>query len=100
MLSILKTAYKEFAEQLGEIKPARGAKRDLVLTGIERMLQKMAKMGFPLVNWNKFVPGLAVIWCAQCCGSSKSWRAWYARAGGLRRSGARNRVFKSCLANG
>jgi Fic family protein len=37
LLSILKTAYREFAERVGETKAPRGAKRDQVLAGIERL---------------------------------------------------------------
>lgn len=37
VLSILKSAYREFAERVGEVKAPRGAKRDQVLAGIERL---------------------------------------------------------------
>ncbi|MEO6563653.1 MAG: Fic family protein [Nitrosospira sp.] len=37
VLSILKSAYREFAERVGEVKTPRGAKRDQVLAGIDRL---------------------------------------------------------------
>ena len=37
LLSILKTAYREFAERVGETKTPRGAKREQVLLEIERL---------------------------------------------------------------
>lgn len=37
VLAILKSAYREFAERVGEVKAPRGAKRDQVLAGIERL---------------------------------------------------------------
>ena len=37
LLSILKTAYREFAERVGDTKAPPGAKRDQVLVGIERL---------------------------------------------------------------
>jgi Fic family protein len=36
VLSILKLAYREFAERVGEVKAPRGSKTDLVLTAISR----------------------------------------------------------------
>lgn len=36
VLSILKTAYREFAERVGEVKAPRGSKTDLVLAAINR----------------------------------------------------------------
>ena len=36
MLFILKTAYKEFAERVGETKAPRGAKTDQVISAIEQ----------------------------------------------------------------
>jgi len=38
VLSILKMAYREFAERVGEVKAPRGAKTDLVLTAINRFM--------------------------------------------------------------
>ncbi|QTQ33840.1 Uncharacterized protein pbN1_38550 [Aromatoleum bremense] len=36
MLSIMKTAYREFSERVGEVKAPRGAKRDQVVAAIAR----------------------------------------------------------------
>ncbi|MDP2785695.1 MAG: hypothetical protein Q8O38_14050 [Sulfurimicrobium sp.] len=36
MLSILKMAYREFAERVGEVKAPRGSKTDFVLAAINR----------------------------------------------------------------
>ena len=36
MLFVLKTAYREFAERVGEIKAPRGAKTDLILAAMDR----------------------------------------------------------------
>lgn len=58
VLSILKTAYREFAEQLGEIKPARGAKRDLVQAGIDRLAAKTAA-GFSISELEQVCPGVS-----------------------------------------
>jgi len=38
VLSILKTAYREFAERVGEIKAPRGAKTDLIAAAIDRFV--------------------------------------------------------------
>lgn len=38
VLSILKTAYREFAERVGEVKAPRGSKTDLVLAAISRQV--------------------------------------------------------------
>lgn len=40
VLFILKTAYREFAERVGEVKAPRGAKRELVLAGIDRLVAR------------------------------------------------------------
>jgi hypothetical protein len=37
VLSILKLAYREFAERVGEVKAPRGSKTDLVLAEINRL---------------------------------------------------------------
>ncbi|MGH8501905.1 MAG: Fic family protein [Gammaproteobacteria bacterium] len=37
VLFIMKTAYREFAERVGEIKTPRGTKREQILAGIERL---------------------------------------------------------------
>jgi Fic family protein len=59
VLSILKTAYREFADHLGEIKPARGAKRDLVQAGIDRLVQKMGANGFAISELEQVCPGVS-----------------------------------------
>jgi hypothetical protein len=38
VLSILKLAYREFEEHLGDVKALRGAKREQVVLGVERLL--------------------------------------------------------------
>jgi len=38
VLFILKTAYKEFSERVGEVKVPRGTKRELILESIDRLL--------------------------------------------------------------
>ena len=40
VLSIMKTAYRDFVDRVGEIKAPRGAKRQLVLDGIARLLTR------------------------------------------------------------
>lgn len=42
VLFILKTAYREFAERVGEVKAPRGTKRELVLAGIDRLAARPA----------------------------------------------------------
>lgn len=57
VLSILKTAYREFAERVGEVKAPRGAKRDQVLAGIERLAAAAA--GFPISELEQACPGVS-----------------------------------------
>ncbi len=38
VLSIMKTAYRDFIERVGEVKAPRGTKRQMVIEGIERLL--------------------------------------------------------------
>ncbi|MBK5967747.1 MULTISPECIES: Fic family protein [Thiorhodovibrio] len=40
VLSIMKEAYRDFVDRVGEIKAPRGEKREMVLNGIERLLAK------------------------------------------------------------
>ncbi len=40
MLSILKSAYKEFEERVGEVKAPRGSKRERVLASITQLLNR------------------------------------------------------------
>jgi Fic family protein len=59
VLSILKAAYREFAEHLGEIKPARGAKRDLVQAGVDRLTAKKATGEFSISELEQVCPGVS-----------------------------------------
>lgn len=59
MLSILKTAYREFAEHLGEIKPARGSKRDLVLAGMARLAARPTASAFSISELEQVCPGVS-----------------------------------------
>jgi Fic family protein len=58
VLYILKTAYHEFAERLGEIKAPRGAKREQVLVGIER-LAGAPREGFTISELEQACPGVS-----------------------------------------
>ena len=58
MLYIMKTAYQEFAERFGEIKVPRGAKRELVLTGINR-LASSDDGGFTISELELACPGVS-----------------------------------------
>ncbi|MBI5750571.1 MAG: Fic family protein [Hydrogenophilales bacterium] len=57
VLSILKSAYREFAERVGEIKAPRGAKRDMVLTGIDRLAARSG--GFTISELEQACPGVS-----------------------------------------
>lgn len=57
MLSILKSAYREFAERVGEVKAPRGAKRDQVLASIERLAVRMG--GFTISELAQTCPGVS-----------------------------------------
>ncbi len=57
VLSIMKTAYREFAERVGEVRSPRGAKRDQVLDGITRMATKAP--GFTLSQLEQICPGVS-----------------------------------------
>jgi Fic family protein len=57
-LFIMKTAYREFAERVGEIKAPRGAKRDLVLAGIERLATR-TNAEFTLSELEQTCPGVS-----------------------------------------
>lgn len=56
-LSILKTAYQEFAERVGEIKAPRGAKREQVLAGIDRLATRSG--GFTISELEQTCPGVS-----------------------------------------
>ena len=57
VLSILKTAYREFSERVGEVKVPRGAKREQVLSGIERVAAKTG--GFTISALEQACPGVS-----------------------------------------
>lgn len=56
LLSILKTAYREFAERVGETKAPRGAKRNQVLLGIETLVVQPG--GFSISALEQNCPGV------------------------------------------
>ena len=58
VLYILKTAYREFAERVGEVKAPRGAKRDLVLAGIDRLAARSSGR-FTLSELEQTCPGVS-----------------------------------------
>jgi Fic family protein len=58
VLSILKSAYHEFAERVGEIKAPRGAKREQVLTGISRLTSK-PRTEFTISELEQTSPGVS-----------------------------------------
>lgn len=57
VLSILKSAYREFAERIGEVKAPRGAKRDQVLAVLTRLIERPA--GFTLSELEQACPGVS-----------------------------------------
>lgn len=63
VLFILKTAYCEFAERVGEVKAPRGAKRDLIIAGIERLSARpysaSAAGGFTISELEQVCPGVS-----------------------------------------
>ena len=58
VLYIVKAAYREFAERLGEIKAPRGAKREQVLGGIEH-LAAQSSGGFTISELERICPGVS-----------------------------------------
>jgi Fic family protein len=58
VLSILKSAYREFEERVGEIKAPRGSKRELVLVSIGRMTVLPGK-GFTISELEQSCPGVS-----------------------------------------
>ena len=58
VLSILKLAYREFEERVGEIKAPRGSKREQVLTGIARLSERAAT-GFGIREIEQACPGVS-----------------------------------------
>ncbi len=63
VLYILKTAYREFAERVGEVKAPRGAKRDLIIAGIDRLAARTAGTtvagGFTISELEQVCPGVS-----------------------------------------
>ncbi len=63
VLFILKTAYREFAERVGKVKAPRGAKRDLVIAGIDRLVARQHGTtitgGFTLSELEQLCPGVS-----------------------------------------
>ncbi|MBU0751420.1 MAG: Fic family protein [Gammaproteobacteria bacterium] len=57
VLSILKTAYREFSDRVGEVKAPRGAKRDQVLSGIERVAARTGE--FTISELEQTCPGVS-----------------------------------------
>jgi len=57
VLSIMKTAYREFAERVGEVKAPRGAKGDQVRAGIERLAARGG--GFTISELEQICQGVS-----------------------------------------
>jgi len=57
VLSIMKSAYREFAERVGELKAPRGAKGDQVRAGIERLAARSG--GFTISELEQTCPGVS-----------------------------------------
>lgn len=58
VLSILKLAYREFEERVGEMKAPRGSKREQVLIGIARLSER-AVPGFSIRELEQACPGVS-----------------------------------------
>jgi Fic family protein len=58
VLSILKLAYREFEERVGEIKAPRGAKREQILAAIARLNERAAS-GFAIRELEQACPGVS-----------------------------------------
>lgn len=57
VLSIMKNAYREFADRVGEVKAPCGAKRDQVLSGIAQVAAKTG--GFTISELEQACPGVS-----------------------------------------
>ena len=57
-LSIMKAAYREFAERVGEIKAPRGEKRALVINGINQLAARSTG-GFAISELARICPGVS-----------------------------------------
>jgi Fic family protein len=58
VLYIFKTAYREFADRLGDIKAPRGAKQQQVLAGIERLMAAPG-VAFTISELERICPGVS-----------------------------------------
>ncbi|MHB9100016.1 MAG: Fic family protein [Sulfuricella sp.] len=103
VLSILKSAYREFAERVGEVKAPRGAKRDQVLTGIDRLAARPG--GFTISEREQSCPGVCrdmvrrVLREQQSAGAVEVPRAWTGSGmGGERGNYPQVRVIKRAIA--
>jgi len=85
VLFILKTAYKEFADRVGETKAPRSVKTDQVQAAIEQFAGEFSVS----LNSNCTARASAVTWCAGSCASSGQPARSNARDGGRWRSGRR-----------
>ncbi|MCP4377520.1 MAG: hypothetical protein GY794_15255 [bacterium] len=54
----MKTAYRDFIDRVGEIKTPRGAKRQMVIDGIDRLLTG-SQRGFRLSELEQICPGVS-----------------------------------------
>lgn len=57
VLSIMKTAYREFVQRVGEVKAPRGEKRERVIAGIGHLLS--GRKGFRLSELEQSCPGVS-----------------------------------------
>jgi Fic family protein len=58
VLSIMKTAYRDFVEQIGELKAPRGEKRQIVIDGINQLLSR-PKGEFRISELQQLCPGVS-----------------------------------------
>jgi Fic family protein len=58
VLSILKSAYKEFEERVGDVKAPRGSKRERVLASIAQLLNRQGR-GFTISELEQSCPGVS-----------------------------------------
>ncbi|HAT50933.1 MAG TPA: Fic family protein [Alphaproteobacteria bacterium] len=59
VLSIMKSAYRDFVARVGEIKAPRGEKRELVINGINRLLSKPKGGQFKIGELEHVCPGVS-----------------------------------------
>jgi Fic family protein len=58
VLSIMKTAYRDFVERVGEVKAPRGEKREAVINGIEQLTARQ-NAGFTISELAQICPGVS-----------------------------------------